>query len=219
MGTHSPDQEVIKLLAKLKEADSEYPQHLLAARRQKYLRRMAEIELGIPRVEFKPATEPKIPPAPPAFNSTLLETILLVAIAVEVGALAYFNRDKLAELIQTITRAPEVGEIIAPPETMTVATPDATSTLVSLTVPLSPTEIVITSTQTPAPEALVVTITPSSSEGITQVAGTPVPNENNGNHYGQTPKPERTKENNGNGPPKDNDNKPPKDQPKPTKVK
>jgi hypothetical protein len=210
------DQEVIRLLARLKEADSEYPQELLATRRLRYLRRMGEIELGIGnRVEASQVTESITPQAPPTVSSALLETVLVVAILAEAGAVAYLNRGKLADLLQTITSQPEVQEIISPPETVTSAAPGivsqspvATPTVLSPTISSSPTEVIVTHTGTPSPESLAVTLTvvgPNSGEP-TRVDSTPVPNGNNGNHYGQTPRPERTKENNGN-----NDNKPPRD--------
>jgi hypothetical protein len=222
MGLDAHDQEVIKLVAKLKEADKEYPPDLLDARRLRYLRRMGEIELGISgTVELKQSAESVNPPASATVNSRLLEIIIVVAIIAEASAVAYFYRDKLVDLVQTITTAAEVQETISPPVNTTqampeiiIASPVITFTSLSPTVSVSPADTIITPTRTPSPDIA------EETNPATQVDSTSIPNGNNGNHYGQTPKPERTKENNGNGqPPKDNDNKPPKDDPKPIQSK
>ncbi|HUE99205.1 MAG TPA: hypothetical protein VMN99_08105 [Anaerolineales bacterium] len=224
----SQDEEVIRLLTRLKEADREYPQDLLAARRQRYLKRMGEIGLGIGTgLEIERAVESVKPPTPATVTSTLLETALVVAIVVEASAVAYFYREKLADLFQTITTSPEIQEIISPPGISTPAvagmvtpSPVIPSTILLQTISESPTETMPTPTRTPSPAGIVEETSPSSGEA-TQVSSTLIPNGNNGNHYGQTPKPERTKENNGNNdrpprdnndngpPPRDNDNKPP----------
>ena len=78
-----------------------------------------------------------------------------------------------------------------------------------------PVEIPVTGTSTPPPG--VAEDNSNNTAGVDLLNATPAPNglngnpSNNGNHYGQTPKPERTKENGNNPPPKDNDEKPPKE--------
>ena len=41
------DQDMINLLTRLKNAVSEYPEHMLVARRQSFLKQMTEVGLGI----------------------------------------------------------------------------------------------------------------------------------------------------------------------------
>jgi hypothetical protein len=83
--------------------------------------------------------------------------------------------------------------------------PPVTATLPSVTLSVSPTGTELTST--PVPGVVV------DDNNTISANSTPAPNGNNGNHYGQTPKPQRTKE------PKNNNDQPPKDNSKPTKTK
>jgi hypothetical protein len=167
-----------------------------------------------------------------------------VAIIAEAGTAAYFYRDKLADVLKTFVASTEVQEIISPPVittslTASIATPspeqtftpefENTATPQLLIVSEAPAEVAVTPTQTPGPSILNATNPVNATAA--QVNPLPDPNGNNGNHYGQTPKPERTKENNGNDnkPPKEDPPKedgkppkndpPPKDDPKPTKSK
>lgn len=207
------DQEIIKLLTKLKDARAEYPQGLLAARRQTYLKRMAEIGLGIgANTGIENAAKNGKVPSPSPATSTLLETALVVAIIAEAGTAAYFYRDKLADFFQTITTSTRVQEVTTPPIFTTLEvqgvtlSPVVTPTFLSPTISESPTGIAITPTTTPNPGVI-----DDNIEGTTPANFAPVPNGNNGNHYGQTPKPERTRE------PNDNNDQPPRDRPTKTR--
>lgn len=202
------DQEIIRLLTRLKDADVAYPKDMLAARRGKYLKRMSEMGSGTGGdggiKDGPPEPMPSLSPA----ASTLLEGALVIAIIAETGAMAYFYRDKLADFFQTITTS-KVQEIPTQPVS-TVAleiqgitpSPAMISTLPSATLAADPTETVPVFTNTPLPGLM------DENSNVTtpanQTNSTPAPNAgngnngNNGNHYGQTPKPERTKENNGN---------------------
>ena len=123
------DQEVIRELRKLKQTDKEYPPQLLAARRQRFVRRMGEISLGVGNgasLQHSIKGAKYLPTSPIA--SRLLETVLVVAIIAEAGAVTYFYRDRLADLLQTFVASGEVQEIISPPVittalTTTLATP------------------------------------------------------------------------------------------------
>src|SRR5215207_6288235 len=107
MGSDSQDQDIIKLLTKLKAADGEYPENMLAAQRHNYLNRMAEIGLGIGvDMGIKNAVSNAKPLSVPPLTGTLLEAALVVAIIAEASAVAYFYRDKLADFCQTMTTAP-----------------------------------------------------------------------------------------------------------------
>jgi hypothetical protein len=238
------DQEVIQHLQKLREADPEYPPELLAERRQHFLKQMGEVGLGVAAgVKIQQALKSaKTLPTPPT-TSALLEAVLVVAIIAEAGAVTYFYRDRLAKIVRDFVASGEVQEIISPPGVNTPLittidtlnpvdpfTPDGrnTSTPPLLVGSPTPSEVAVTPTQTPSPDILVAT-SPVNATAVL-VNSTPDPNGDNGNHYGQTPKPERTKENNGNDekhpkeePPKEEEKPPKKDpppkDPKPTKTK
>lgn len=217
------DQDIIRLLTRLRDVHVEYPETMLAARRQSYLKRMIAIESGGGRG----VRSTKFPGQSPTI-STLLETALIVAIVAEAGVMTYFYREKLANFFQGLTAGAGIEEnhppTIAPtsPEVQGVSPSPAIS---ATAVPASPTGITGTPTSTSIPA---IVGDNSSTPSDVSVNSTPAPNGNNGNnsnngdkgnnghHYGQTPKPERTKENNGNNdkPTKDSS---PKD--KPTKTK
>lgn len=231
MGFVPQDQEIIQQLSKLKQADTEYPPELLAAQRHLFLKRMGEISLGVGAASNL-SPEPKVVKAPPTtpIASTLLETVLVVAIIAEAGAVAYFYRDKLSDMVKTFVASGEVQEIISPPLVTTSTSVLTTAIITSspeytftpeiedsptplfLLASQAPADVVITPTTTPIP-GIINEVNPVNPTAV-QINSTPNPggnNGNNGNHYGQTPKPERTKENNG------NDNKPPKEDEKPPK--
>jgi hypothetical protein len=206
------DQDIITLLTKLKDVQGGYPENLFAARRQSYLKRMMEIELGMSGGNAIRNTRgnPKHPStSPPA--GTLLEVALIVAIVTEASVMAYFYRDKLADFVQTLTagaRAAEATPAPILPTSSAVQGITSSPALTSTAVAASPTGITGTPTSTPMP-ALVDDNSSSTTPGV---GSTPDPNGNNGHHYGQTPKPQRTKENGNNDkPPKDD--KPPKGKP------
>ena len=213
MGFDAQDKEIVRLLTKLKDTDGKYPPDLLVARRQRYLRQMGEIGLGMGLgAGIKNVAKSGKAPALSSATSTILESALVVAIAAETGTVAYFYRDKLADVVHTITNGTKVQEITSPPTHTqrdvhgVTSAPAVVSTLPSATLSMSPTEPEPTST--PIPEVV-------ENNNTVGANSTPSPKGNNGNHYGQTPKPQRTKD------PKNNNNndKQPKDNSKPTKAK
>jgi hypothetical protein len=211
MGFDAQDKEIVRLLTKLKETDGKYPPDLFAARRQGYLKRMGQIGLGIGvGAGIKNAVKSGKAPVLSSATSTVLESALVVAIVAETGTVAYFYRDKLADIFKTITKEAGVQEVTPPPlqtalEIQGVTpSPAITATLPSVTLSVSPTGTELTST--PVPGVVEDNSTLSGNS-------TPAPNGDNGNHYGQTPKPQRTKDPNG------NNNQLPKDNSKPTKTK
>ena len=216
------DQDIIRLLTKLKDANVEYPENMLVARRQSYLKRMAEIQSGLNGGQkIKNAVKNTKPTHVPTVTRTILETTLLVVILVEASAMAYFYREKLADFFQTIMIASSPEEVSPPPAVPTslpVQGVTPSPAIDSTTMVAGPLGTTITPTSTPIPG--IVGDNRSNTPGVNSLNSTPDPNGNNGNHYGQTPKPQRTKENKGNNdtPPKNN-GKPPKDEPKPTKAK
>lgn len=228
MGFDAQDKEIVRLLAKLKDADGKYPPELLAARRQRYLKQMGQIGLGTGMgTGIKNAAKVGKTSALSSTTSTILESALLVAIVAETGTVAYFYRDKLAEVFHKITKESRVQEVASSPSPVSTGqeiqgvtpSPALSVTNPSPTLSASPTAIELSSTPIPGVVDENNTINTSSTQALNV---NNVNNGNNGHHYGQTPKPERTKEpknnNNNDKPPKD-DPKPPKDNSKPPKKK
>ena len=210
MGFDTQDKELVRLITKLKEADGKYPPDLLAARRQRYMKQMGQIGLGVGLgAGIKNAARSGKTPALSSTTSTIIESALVAAIVAETGAVAYFYRDKLAEIIRSATEDSRTQEVLSSPFPTTkaeqtvhgiVPSPAVISTDPSPTLSASPTAVELSSTPVPGAVEQNNTIIASS---------TPAPNEsndsindgnngNNGHHYGQTPKPERTKEPNNN---------------------
>lgn len=213
------DQDIINLLTRLKDTDAKYPEPMLVARRRSFLKQMTEVGLGIGTAAgiksgLKKAKIPRISP----FTGTVLETVLITAIVIETSAMAYFYREKLADFFQTIAATSKVEEVTPLPVMPTALEVQDVSPSLAVVSPIAsatpitgPVVVMVTPTGTPVP---------GNTLEVNQSNSTPDPKGNNGNHYGQTPKPERTKENNGNNnkPPKEND-KPPKEETKPPKDK
>lgn len=212
------DQEIVSLLTKLKGAEGQYPEHMLVARRQMFIQRMSEISLGIgPDAGLPDASVSTSPPPISPVTGTLLETALVVAIIVEASAVAYFYRDQLGDLFETITVEPRV-ELVASPAIPTTAleiqgvtpSPVITPTLPSTSIVISPSPIVATLVPAVTPLPGVADGDDSDNPGgegggnTVTVAATPVPGGNDnsspepGNNAGQTPEPEPTRDDNGN---------------------
>lgn len=220
MRSNVQDQEIVRLLTRLKEAERGYPEELLAARRKHYLEQIgtAGLGLGAGKAVSEAVKNAKSPPASASSSvtSTLLETVLVVAIVAEAGTVAFLYRDKVADFLRTFNTTARVQEVTPPPvlapsqapalgtTTLSTSTLGVTSTVVMATISPSPTGTAAGVTQTPAPGDVVEDINPApglptqavaTQAPPTQVVSTPVPdddNGDNGNHYGQTPKPERT---------------------------
>lgn len=227
MGIDAKDNDVFQLLQKLKESNGTYPQELLAIRRQGYLKQVAEISAAAGLASALNNTAKGGAQATGAgvssTVSTLLEGLLVVAIVAEAGAVSYFYRDKLVALYNDFTKSPKVEQISSPP---TIPSPVADTALnvtpvFTLTVTETPTETptgtafvapsqfaglptdqegVQSDTGTGSNPTHASSITQTTNQGGSQTIATPDPNGNNGNHYGQTPMPDRTKEPGSNNP-------------------
>lgn len=211
------DRKVVELLTKLKGANEAYPSEMLAARRQAFLNNMVGIGLGtgtVLRTVLKHTLKNgNGGGAAPISASTLLEAALVVAMVAEASVLAYFYRDKIADVFWSIAAPSTVQGIVSPP-VITSPFPE----LEISEIPSSATQTgtapeMVTSTQVPGVMDVENDLTSNNNVGATLTDSTPNPsvnnesnegNGNNGNHYGQTPKPERTKNNKDNKPPKDN---------------
>jgi hypothetical protein len=199
------DERIVDLLTKVKNSGSGYPSDLLAARRRTYLRQMANIGAGIGlgaghRNTFKGGGNGATTAAGKA-----VEIALIAAIAIEVGATAYLYREKIAHAINSYLGSPTVQEssppapagasVINPTATEPAATPSATASEIPSGTPsgMPPTSVPDGDNQNNNNSG-------ETSPGVNvHATATPNPAENNGNHYGHTPKPDRTQENNGGG--------------------
>ena len=202
MGIDAKDNEVLQLLKKLKDANGAYPQDLLALRRQTYLKQVAEIggAAGL-AVGLKTAVKAGKAGSVSSATGTFLEGLLVVAIIAEASTMAYFYRDKISQFFQNFSNQPKVEEVSNPPV--------IPSAIVEV-VPTGATPVVtVTGTATPVVTPSLMAVQPTSSSGGnttgttaggggSQAVATAEPNGKNGNQYGLTPKPERTKDPGGN---------------------
>lgn len=180
------NQEVVKLLTKLKSTNGAYPPELLSARKARYLQQVAQVSvaagagMGIKNV-LKGTKGSGIS----SMAGPFLEIALVVAIVAEAGALGYIYRDKLAELLNISLKKPSVEQTANPSvdqspslELESTVTPTLTGTATPMGTP-SPV-IVVNGTAIHATDAM----NPVNVE----------PTDRNGNQYGLTPRPERTKD-------------------------
>ena len=196
------DYDIVKLLTKLKKPDEAYPLELLASRRQKYTRRVAEIGMGFGVSDgLKNTIKSSKSGAFTPRAGGLLETALVIAIVAEASTAAYFYRDKIANLIQSYSSTPQFEEVTLPP-TFSSPLPEynATETPKSTELPENTKSTTITNTPAGTPTLTENTNVNNNNNLNNQTVSTPNPNGNNGNHFGQTPKPERTKKDGENNP-------------------
>lgn len=195
--------DVFQLLDKLKKANGTYPPELLALRRQGYLRQVAEISggaglaLALKTTAKSAAKSAALPPA----ASSVLEGILVVAIVAEAGAVTYFYRDRIADLYRSITGSPKIEQVASPPVLPSPVpgiqitfTPDVTVTETATVVGTPSPFVAEQATQSGTNQES--QSSPNTSQGGSPAVSTPAANDNkdNGNHYGNTPIPERTKQ-------------------------
>jgi hypothetical protein len=207
MDNLSDDQKIVDLLTKLKGSNGGYPSDMLAARRRTYLRQMANVGLGIGiGAGLKETLKGGSNGAGAASTVTgkILEIALVAAITLEAGTAAYLYREKIAQALQSYNNGATAQEVTSPSKSNETNSSDP-SLIEAVGTPLA--------TTSPTPTA-----TPSSTSS-TSVAGdnnqnsnnnggantglnansTPNPGENQGNQYGLTPKPDRNKDNSGDG--------------------
>lgn len=213
------DNEVIHLLKKLKDSNRAYPPEMLALRRQGYIKQVAEVSAGagLAVALRNIAKGGKGTAGTSSIAGTVVEALLVVALIAEAGAVTYFYRDKVAEYFRSITGSPRVEEVASPP---LISSPIAEmqitpSPVITITTTGTGTLTLTPATPSGTPSAVLAagTAVPDDGTGVdvssASTAGSggsntgqpPVstsvasdPNGNNGNHYGQTPIPERTKD-------------------------
>jgi len=210
------DQDILKLLTGLKNAENRYPSDMISSRRDMYVKQAAAmavlVKAGKSGVNSTGGGS-SVPSSFAGFTPSigkLLEIALITALIVETGVIAYFYRDRIQDLINNVM-SPRVEHIVNPSDdpALLQETPTAGTEIITETP-------VPTVTVTVTEETLVPLIAPDSynpdsnnnegSEGE-QVNATPVPKDNPGNHYGNTPKPERNKDTKDASPSKDKSNK------------
>jgi hypothetical protein len=193
--------EVIKLLTTLKSSNGAYPPELLAARKARYLQQVAQVGIaagtgmGIKQM-LKGGNGAGISPA----AGTLLEMVLVVAIVAEAGTLGYFYRDKLAELLNLVLGKPKVEQTANPPvdnSSPVIQVESTASPALTETPPGTPSPVIVINGTVVAPSGVVSPVDPANPVVNTAVNPVIVPTDRNGNQYGHTPIPERTKDPNG----------------------
>jgi hypothetical protein len=211
------DNEVIHLLKKLKDSNGAYPPEMLALRRQGYIKQVTEVSAGagLAVALRNIAKGGKGTAGTSSIAGTVVEALLVVALIAEAGAVTYFYRDKVAEYFRSITGSPRVEEVASPPvisspiaemqitpSPVITITGTETLTLTPVTPVGTPSAVLAAGTSVPNGESGVdvssaSTAGPSGGNTGEPPVSTSVasdPNGNNGNHYGQTPIPVRTKD-------------------------
>lgn len=202
------DNELIHLLKKLKDSNGAYPPEMLALRRQGFLKQVAAISAGAGlamslRNTIKSGKGASLSSA----AGKVVETLLVVAIVAEAGAVTYFYRHKLTEVFNSVRNSPRAEAVASPPVLPSpLAEMEFTSSPVATVTVSKTATLTATPESTPSPQLAVEATEQNNNSGPTtsntgntgsgdpgsQSEPTESPNTNNGNHYGQTPKPERT---------------------------
>ncbi len=215
MEINPEDKQIIDLLSRLKNSNGAYPSDIFASRRQNYLKQVANVGLGIGvGAGLKNAAKSGNGAGTAAtVTSKILETALIAAIAIEAGTVAYLYREKIANAGRIFIDSSNVQETASPANEATFPDSEpAEATEFPVVIVITPSGTVTTTPSVTAPSLLssntpspdVAGDTSSNNGANVTTNATPAPNGNNGNHYGLTPKPERTKDNNNND--KNNDN-------------
>ncbi len=193
------DKKVVDLLSKLKSSNGAYPADMLSARRNQYLRQVANVGLGLgvgAGIKHSIKSGGNGAGGVAVVTSKVLETVLIAAIAIESGMAAYIYRNQILNAIRSLTGGPSVQQVALPSEVQ----PGSGSPVVeaSSTALASATSITETTTATGSP---IPGVTAGNAGGSNNGSGsnvttnsTPAAGGNQGNQYGLTPKPERTKD-------------------------
>jgi hypothetical protein len=197
------DKQVVDLLAKLKNSNGTYPSDMLAARRQMYQRQVANVALGLgigAGIKHVAKGGGGASGAATAVGSKVLETVLIAAITIEAGTATYLYRDKIANAVKSYLSKPTAQEVASPATSNESASNPG---LISTTQMVTPSE---EPSATPSGSPSPIYAGPTTGNNTSGNGGsnsvnadaTPDPGDNNGNQYGLTPKPERTKDTGGN---------------------
>jgi hypothetical protein len=198
MKNRTSDQDVLKLLTGLKNAEGNYPTDMIQTRREMFVKQAAAMAVMAKAASNSAGTSGSGQGAASSAGgtagtagtslsiSTLLETALVIAIVVEAGVATYFYRDKIAEFISS-NLSPKVEHVASPPgsslsdtltgEASSTETPEGT--------------VVVTETDTLTPPVRILpAANGATNSGVgTQVVSTPTPDDHPGLHLGQTKQP------------------------------
>ncbi len=196
------DKQVVDLLTKLKDTNGTYPSEMLAARRQMYQRQVANVALGLGLgtgiKHIAKGGGNASGGAAAAVSSKVLETVLIAAITLEAGTATYLYRDKIADAIKSYLSKPTTQEVASPASDESASNPE----LIPTTQVTPSEEPSATPSGSPSPVYAGPTTgnntTGNNGNSDVNANATPDPGGNNGNQYGLTPKPERTKDTGGN---------------------
>ena len=190
MSNKVSDKDVLQLFANMKNAESSYPQDMIASRRDMFAKQAAAMAILVKAGGNGPASAGTAQTASTASSSaagvggismgTVLETALVIAIVAEAGVATYAYRKKIAHFIQS-TFGPKVEQTANPPDAITAVTAIPSDETPTVTV-----------TETPVPTEFVNpgSVDNNTNSGDSQVASTPAPtNDSNGLHLGQTKQP------------------------------
>jgi hypothetical protein len=206
------DKDILELLSNLKNAENNYPLEMIQSRRDLYKKQAATMAVLVKTTgNGTMAGDGGSANAGPASLGTFLEVALVIMIVVEAGVAAYIYRDQIADFIHS-TLSPKV-EVEVDPLRDSTSTPvllpaageeldTATPTALPIDTPTITVTVTGTATDTP-PATSLPTLVPEGLEDTQvtdeQIQSTPPPSRDNpGNHYGNTPKPERTKDSDNN---------------------
>lgn len=213
------DNDVVRLLSKLKDTGNSYPVDLLASRRQRFVKQIAALGFGTATaLALKGSAKAAGGASVPGITGTILEAVLIAAIVVEAGYIAIVNREEILDWFRQTTLGPTVAVISTspdsdlPPVEMPVTGPTLPTLVIETVEPTVSATVTPTIAVTPSPTLLPVTATEGAGNagGGVEVEATSQPHDNNGNHYGQTPRAERTRESGGGGNGSDPGNNDPK---------
>lgn len=193
------DVEVIKLLSRLKQTEGVYPAAMLASRRRQFVQQMSVFGLGLgAALILKGFVKAAGGSSFSGIAGIVLEAALIVVIVAEAGYMAVANREKILDFFQsnatqaTVEQAGTDDDSDLPPVEMPVTGPSLPAeTAEPAAIAATPTFV-----NTPSATAEPATSTPVTADngGEAQPNSTVEPHDNNGNHYGQTPRPQRTKD-------------------------
>lgn len=204
------DKDVLQVLTSIKNSEAQYPKDLAASRRDVFTKQAAAMAVLLKAsvngtganqtAETASTTSSGAATGAGSLSmSTLLETLLVIALVTEAGVATYVYREKIAEFFNSIfgPRVEQVSsptnnspEILVSDEPTASELPDETATATETPLPLS---------YTPPTQAN----DDSNGSGNPQTKSTPDPNDDDGKHLGQTKQPSKESKQNINNDSKD----------------
>lgn len=186
MKNGTQERAIFDLLTSLKNTEDQYPSDLMQSRREMFAKQAASAAIAIHAAGSDNGQTASASTSTSAGSSvaTLVETALVIAIAIEAIVGTYIYREKIADLINSVF-PPRVEQVVNPSDDSSSPSENLPVTG-GVTPSASP---AITATPTPASTLSVVpqiNNDGNNTEGGNQVSSTPDPNGNNGLHLGQT---------------------------------